>query len=244
MFYFNQEKTKVTRLPIKKPLSKWQMRKLRGWKRKNKPNKSKKDNSSKEAPSVKDVEIKQEKGFIYKGTLLEKKDNAYPCSYCPSKFTLLNTLEKHLRSAHNLSGKEIYGTVTCETCGKEVSKTQISQHKRTHIQIERPCEICGKILKNELIYYYHMKKFHNPGRPIDKTSEIQLCHICGIAVRLDCMSRHLNKKHANGSSHGEEKIKKCDARYRLDKETGLTKLPAWSKRDKATLVKTSGICQV
>ena len=194
------------------------------------------------AKKVNDIE--SEKGDCNQGTLLEKKGDAYPCSYCPATFTLLYPLEKHLRSAHNLSGKEIRGTVTCDTCGKEVSKTQISQHKRTHIQIERPCEICGKILKNELIYYYHMKKFHNPARSSDKTSEIQLCHICGIALRLDCMSRHLKKNHGKDNPCGDAGVRKCDARYRLDKETGLTKLPAWSKRDKSTFTKTSGMCQV
>uniref|UniRef100_A0A673YXT6 C2H2-type domain-containing protein n=1 Tax=Salmo trutta TaxID=8032 RepID=A0A673YXT6_SALTR len=119
----------------------------------------------------------------------------FSCSLCPKIFKWRRRLVDH-EATH--SGERKY---CCETCGKLFFTTStLAVHKRSHIEKDHSCTVCGQRFSDAPALRKHMVVTH-PGETKEKYF---VCDVCG-----KCFGRRCHLK-SHMTLHGAEKPFSCD----------------------------------
>ena len=108
-------------------------------------------------------------------------ERRHGCKYCLKFFVNKQSLDRHIINKHTKKEK-----IICSQCGKEfASKDGLKSHLKKHEEghsFQHPCQICGKIYKNESHLYRHCNitghTFPNNDKtqPDKRFTKCEICH--------------------------------------------------------------------
>ena len=82
----------------------------------------------------------------------------HACNYCKRKFTLENSLRKHIETVHSKS--EYYSCSQCESSFRD--ETSLSRHVQSvHAGAKLTCRHCQEKYSSKAGLQFHMKRVHN-----------------------------------------------------------------------------------
>ena len=116
----------------------------------------------------------------------------HKCDICGQEFSVKVSLKAHQYSVHKVGNMAMLKCDQCDyqTIHKGALKTHI---QGVHEDKPRPCELCGKVLKNGITLEIHIRMMHRSDRKIHK------CPVCHKEYfKLDVMKEHLQVKHGEG----------------------------------------------
>lgn len=94
----------------------------------------------------------------------------YTCELCGKTYPFDSLLTQHINLTHATEKQSV-----CDICGKNVSKTYLPMHRRTHGEKQYSCDICEKTFL-EKAYLKRHKMVHTGEKPY-------VCSVCGNSFR-------------------------------------------------------------
>ena len=181
---------------------------------------------------------------IVKTELIEMTENdlkecktIFKCKTCPRTFVNLKSFNDHECFKRNEK-------IPCKLCGKNISRSNMSKHTKSHTATVLTCDICDQVFKNKMSFATHEHKiipsrdcnicnktfpkpsllmYHNikiHGDDCEKESFIRYCRFChqdfpsSTAVR-----KHMVLEHADRAIHCDL----CDNQFFSNKGLKLHK---------------------
>ena len=142
----------------------------------------------------------------------------FKCYFCEEKFHHPNERKSHCWEAHGKKDQILSATqVRCMVCEKVVSKSNLSQHKKSHLSMSTrfqkyKCEFCPGTVFRKISYKLHMRRLHNKKV---KTSELSFkCKLCYIQFQSNGnLKTHLKTIHAKEVHFIDREITEEDLKF-------------------------------
>ena len=111
--------------------------------------------------------------------------HAFPCKYCPLKFTYANGKEEHQNKEHIFEMRKAQQSLRCDKCGSSFNRQK--SFERHNLQVHRhPCEYCEFVFINEHELETHLDNVH--GEKKMKKNKTKLALSTGFGNALDAMT--------------------------------------------------------
>ncbi|XP_030752957.1 zinc finger protein 224-like [Sitophilus oryzae] len=154
--------------------------------------------------------------------LAPEERQMFACTYCATKFTAKNSLQRHLENKHmdsragelNNSQKEVYG---CGTCGLQtLYRSNLRRHKKVHLTPEEPqmfaCTHCDQkyITKHDL--ENHLEDNHMDSSPTDTALNNESISVEHVKQENNILEEDINGSSDNKlelSKDAQKNIRKC-----------------------------------
>ncbi|CAG9860144.1 unnamed protein product [Phyllotreta striolata] len=116
---------------------------------------------------------------------LEDQTGAFPCSYCKKKFH-----NEKRRDAH----MSVHKKKQCDICGVYITPTNFPAHRKSHLEEEVECPICGRKYKNTVSLKGHIHYTHS--------QRTYMCEFCEKTFKKSySLLLHIKREHTGEKSH-------------------------------------------